>query len=311
MHVVRAGSGAPPLVFVHGFACSHGDWQAQLDHFSRRHLALACDLRGHGQTPAEPDEVSIETFAMDVAQLLEDENLSGAVLVGHSMGCRVVLEAALKAPARVGRLVLVDGSRMGQGDPEEAADNATAAIAVLGYAKWARQFFEAMFVASSDAKLKAVTVARAVQLPEAIGSALFPRMNAWDAAKMEDALKAVKVPTLVIQHQAQCRAGARLPRAGRHLAVSRPRAPARSQGKDRDRLRRGALLAARGGGEGQPADRGVRRKVTTGAGASYVPARRSAAQATPYATTSAATRILTLRVIPLGRSLSSAQRLMK
>jgi pimeloyl-ACP methyl ester carboxylesterase len=199
MHVVRAGSGVPPLVFVHGFACSHGDWQAQLDHFARRHRVLACDLRGHGQTPAEPDEVSIETFGMDVAKLLEDEKLSGAVLVGHSMGCRVVLQAMLKDASRIGGLVLIDGSRMGEGDPKAAAESAAAAIAALGYSAWARKFFEAMFVASSDAKLKAETVERAVKLPEAIGSALFPRMNAWDAAVMEKALRAVRVPTLVIQ----------------------------------------------------------------------------------------------------------------
>lgn len=213
MHVVRAGGGSAPtgvqgpddtpprapLVFVHGFACSHGDWKSQLDHFSRRHRVLACDLRGHGRTPAEPDEVSIETFGMDVVRLLEDEKLTGAVLVGHSMGCRVVLQANSKDPSRIGGLVLIDGSCMGQGDPEEAADNAAAAIRALGYAKWARQFFEAMFVASSDPKLKAETVERAVKLPEEIGSALFPRMNAWDAANMESALAAVKVPTLVIQ----------------------------------------------------------------------------------------------------------------
>lgn len=199
MHVVRAGGGSPPILFVHGFACSHGDWKAQLEHFSRRHLVLACDLRGHGRTPAEPDEVSIETFGMDVAELLEHENLANAVLVGHSMGCRVVLQALVKDPSRIKALVLIDGSRMGQSDPEAAARSAADAIAALGYSTWARKFFEAMFVASSDPKVKADTVARAVKLPEAIGSALFPRMNSWDAAKMEGALQAVKVPTLVIQ----------------------------------------------------------------------------------------------------------------
>ena len=56
-----------------------------------------------------------------------------------------------------------------------------------------------MFVTSNDPKVKTDTIARAVQLPEAIGSALFPRMNAWDAANMDKALAAVKVPALVIQ----------------------------------------------------------------------------------------------------------------
>jgi pimeloyl-ACP methyl ester carboxylesterase len=29
----RQGDGNPPLVFVHGFACTHDDWQAQVDFF--------------------------------------------------------------------------------------------------------------------------------------------------------------------------------------------------------------------------------------------------------------------------------------
>jgi len=199
MHIVRAGSGKPPLVFVHGFACSHGDWRAQMEHFAPRHRVIACDLRGHGQTPAGLEDVSIETFGADVAQLLAEEKLERAVLVGHSMGCRVVLQAMLHEPGRVGALVLIDGSRMAEGDARAASKSAAAAINALGYGEWARRFFEAMFVASSDPKLRSHTVARALKVPEAVGAVLFPRLNAWDAAKMERALKAVKVPTLVIQ----------------------------------------------------------------------------------------------------------------
>ena len=199
MHIVRAGSGKPPLVFVHGFACSHGDWRAQIEHFAPRHRVIACDLRGHGQTPGAPEDASIETFGADVAQLLAGEKLEHAVLVGHSMGCRVVLQAMLHEPKRVGALVLIDGSRMAVGDPKAAAKSAAAAIAALGYPEWMRRFIEAMFVASSDPKLRSHTVARALRLPEPFGAALFPRLNAWDAAKMENAFKSVEAPTLVIQ----------------------------------------------------------------------------------------------------------------
>ncbi len=53
---------------------------------------LAVDLRGHGATPGAADECSIETYGADVAALVEQSGLERAVLVGHSMGCRVVLE---------------------------------------------------------------------------------------------------------------------------------------------------------------------------------------------------------------------------
>ena len=113
MHYVRTGSGAPPLVFVHGFACSSDDWGLQIKDLNSRFEIVACDLRGHGHTPGRPQECTIENFGGDVAALLSLLDLERSFLVGHSMGCRVVLEAARVAPERVGGLVLIDGSRTG------------------------------------------------------------------------------------------------------------------------------------------------------------------------------------------------------
>ena len=71
MHFVRAGSGAP-LLFVHGFACAHGDWRNQLAHFQMTHDVIACDLRGHGETPGRPHECTIEHYGGDVAALINN-----------------------------------------------------------------------------------------------------------------------------------------------------------------------------------------------------------------------------------------------
>ncbi|MGH8632299.1 MAG: alpha/beta fold hydrolase, partial [Burkholderiales bacterium] len=86
IHHILAGKGSPPFVLVHGFACAHQDWRLQTEHLSRRHRVVACDLRGHGATPGAADECSIETYGADVAALLGEKDLRGAVLVGHSMG---------------------------------------------------------------------------------------------------------------------------------------------------------------------------------------------------------------------------------
>jgi len=192
-----AGAGAPPFVFVHGFACSREDWQLQIGHFSKRHLVLACDLRGHGATADAPEECSIETYGADVAALLEEKALGGAVLVGHSMGCRVVLQAALDAPQRVGALALVDGSFLGGLDPAEAERAARATIEAEGYANFARRLFTDMFLGPSAHG--AAILERALRVPAEVGSVLFPRLVRWDAACMEAALAALRVPLLVIQ----------------------------------------------------------------------------------------------------------------
>ena len=92
----RTAGGTPPFVFVHGFGCARSDWDAQVAHVTPRHEAVAVDLGGHGTTPGTMDHARIETHGRDVAVLLEALKLAPAILVGHSMGCRVVMEAALR-----------------------------------------------------------------------------------------------------------------------------------------------------------------------------------------------------------------------
>ena len=190
---------ASPIVFVHGFACTHADWRLQLAHFGADHPTFAPDLRGHGRTHARPEDCSIETYGADLAALLEGKDLKGAILVGHSMGCRVVLQAYLNAPERVAALALVDGSFQGNRPP----------VATEDYPGFARTLFEQMFLAPSE--LGNAIVERALRLPVSVGAALLPRMARWDSADMERALTAVKVPLLVIQSTYLNAEGKRVP----------------------------------------------------------------------------------------------------
>lgn len=199
---------AKPLVFVHGFACTHADWRPLAAHFGARHPVYTPDLRGHGTTHARPEDCSIETYGADIAALLEGKDLNGAVLIGHSMGCRVVLQAYLNAPDRVAALALIDGSfRGGAGDPLAAEQAGRAAIAADGYREFQRRLFEGMFFAPSA--LAQEVVGRAMRLPEAVGAVLHPRVARWDTANMQAALAAVKVPLLVIQSTGMLAGGKR------------------------------------------------------------------------------------------------------
>jgi pimeloyl-ACP methyl ester carboxylesterase len=197
VHFVRAGQGAPPLVFVHGFACSHADWQAQLDFFSRTNEVVACDLRGHGETPGRPHECSIAHYGGDVAALVNHLELNGCILIGHSMGTRVVLEANRLVPERVAGIVLIDGSRSGSGDPDAAEAAAHATIEKVGYPAFAEHLFRQMFFRPSP-EADAI-VARALRQSAEFGPLLWPSMARWDAAEMDAALAAVRAPLLAIQ----------------------------------------------------------------------------------------------------------------
>jgi pimeloyl-ACP methyl ester carboxylesterase len=197
MHFIRAGRGAPPIFFVHGFACSHEDWHFQIRHFENTQEVIACDLRGHGRTPGRPQECSIEHYGGDVAALVNNLELRNLVLVGHSMGCRVVLEAARLVAKRVAALVLVDGSRNATGDPDAAEQAARATVEKMGYAAFAETLFRQMFLKPS-AEADAI-VARALKSSAEFGPELWPRVTRWDAGSMDAAFAAIKAPVLAIQ----------------------------------------------------------------------------------------------------------------
>jgi pimeloyl-ACP methyl ester carboxylesterase len=199
VHYIRAGAGVPALVFVHGYTCDHSDWQAQFEALKPRHEVVACDLRAHGETPGRAHECSIEHYGGDVAALLANFEFTNAILIGHSMGCRVVLEAARLDPERIGGVVLVDGSRMGgSGDPEAAEQAALAAIASAGgYRAWVEPLVAQMFLAASA--LSRRIIERALKLSPEVGTALWGRQLRWDAANMDAALAHLRAPLMVIQ----------------------------------------------------------------------------------------------------------------
>ncbi len=102
------GGGSPAIVFVHGWSCDRSYWRQQFEHFAKSHRVVAVDLAGHGESARNREDWTMAAFGEDVRAVLEELDLRGAVLVGHSMGGPVILEAARLAPDRVAALVPVD-----------------------------------------------------------------------------------------------------------------------------------------------------------------------------------------------------------
>ncbi len=99
----------PPIVFSHGWPLSADAWDAQMLHFGERGFrVIAHDRRGHGRSTQTWSGNDMDTYADDLAELLEVLDLRGAVLVGHSTGGgEVVRYVGRHGTARVSRLVLV------------------------------------------------------------------------------------------------------------------------------------------------------------------------------------------------------------
>jgi pimeloyl-ACP methyl ester carboxylesterase len=196
IHHTVTGQGRPPIVFVHGFGCAHGDWDAQVAHLSPRHRTIAVDLRGHGASPGTPADCSVERYGADVASVMHALALPPAVLVGHSMGCRVVVEAALQSPARTAGLVLVDGSQF---VPAMDASLRQTFESPDGLRTLTQRWFQEMFTAKSDPVVAAAVVERAGHLPRSIGETMLLDMVRYDCMRLAAFLAGLSVPVMAIQ----------------------------------------------------------------------------------------------------------------
>ena len=100
----RSGEGTP-LVLVHGTAADHNRWAPVLPAFEQRFTVNAVDRRGRGGS-GDAEDYAIEREFEDVAAVVDSFG-EPAVVLGHSYGALVALEAALLT-SNVRKLVLYD-----------------------------------------------------------------------------------------------------------------------------------------------------------------------------------------------------------
>jgi pimeloyl-ACP methyl ester carboxylesterase len=147
------GSGRPALVFVHGWSCARTYWSGQWAGFSDRHRVVAVDLAGHGESGAGRGEWTMPAFGADVVAVADMLALGDLILIGHSMGGDVIVDAAAGLGDRVRGLVWVDTySELGRPRSREEIEEFTRPFR-RDFVAATRQFVRSMFVPGSDAAL--------------------------------------------------------------------------------------------------------------------------------------------------------------
>jgi len=192
----EAGSGAPPMLFVHGIG-NHNHFAAQVDYFSRSHRVVAPELPGFGQSDAPEREYGIAAFADDIAWLCDELDLHEPVVVGHSMAGAVVLEVAAACPELPSAIVLLDPIPIVP-LPALHAQRAQLLEALAGpaYREAFRGFAEArMFRPTDDRELRARIVDEMCATPQHVLVPTFESLNQWNG---EDAASRVSIPVLLI-----------------------------------------------------------------------------------------------------------------
>ncbi len=107
-HVALAGEeDAPPVMLVHGWPQHWWSWRDVIPTLAGDHRVIAPDLRGFGWTETPAGGYEKEQLATDLLALLDVLNLDQVTWIGHDWGWWTGLLAALKAPQRISRALIL------------------------------------------------------------------------------------------------------------------------------------------------------------------------------------------------------------
>ena len=97
------------LFFHHGWPLSSDDWDAQMFFFLQKgYRVIAHDRRGHGRSTQTAEGHNMDTYAADVAELVEALDLKDVIHIGHSTGGgEVIRYAAQHGKGRVSKAILI------------------------------------------------------------------------------------------------------------------------------------------------------------------------------------------------------------
>lgn len=112
VHYLDGGKAdGPPVVLIHGFGDNALSWDGWTKVLGRDHRVLSVDLVGHGLTRAPADFVASPDRLADVIDAWAGKiGLPRFAVAGNSLGGGVAWQLAVRHPARVGQLILVDAA---------------------------------------------------------------------------------------------------------------------------------------------------------------------------------------------------------
>lgn len=103
----KLGEGKP-LVILHGLFGTLDNWITAGKLLSENgYEVYLVDQRNHGKSP-HSDAFNYDVMAEDLKEFLEDQKLSSAIIMGHSMGGKIAMLFSTKYPTMVEKLIVVD-----------------------------------------------------------------------------------------------------------------------------------------------------------------------------------------------------------
>lgn len=185
------GSGDRALVFVHCWCCDRTHWVDLAKEFSKDYKIVTLDLAGHGESGTEREAWTMAAYGADVAAVVEKLQLPEVILIGHSMGGTVMIEAARRLGEGVVALVGIDNLQDLERDLTE--EQITGYLEYFGddFPSKAYEFVMTMFPETADSMLAERIAKQMSSAPENIALDSFDDLFHYDYVS---ALSEVRLP---------------------------------------------------------------------------------------------------------------------
>ena len=105
----------PVLCLLHGLFGSSGNWMGIVKQLQGEYRIIVPDLRNHGRS-LHQDQMDYPGMAQDLIALIDQLELPSVYLLGHSMGGKAAMWAALTQPERIDKLIVADIAPVTYGD---------------------------------------------------------------------------------------------------------------------------------------------------------------------------------------------------
>ncbi|MGH8218740.1 MAG: alpha/beta fold hydrolase [Steroidobacteraceae bacterium] len=190
------GSGEPAIILIHGWACNSSYWREQLAPLEAKYTTVTLDLAGHGGSGRNRTDWSMARYGEDVAAVVRRLPIAHVILVGHSMGGPVALEAARLLGTRVIGIIGIDTfKRLGLPPPSPREVQRAVAPFRADFIGAMRRFVPTLFHPGANPAFEQKVASDMARAPAPIAIASLVSLNSMDYQKL---LPAVHAPIAAI-----------------------------------------------------------------------------------------------------------------
>ncbi len=197
---------SPAILMLHGFLGSSKDWSEVTETLKEKLFCIVPDLPGHGRTiPLSESDHTMQSAALSLLAILEQEEVRQCALVGYSMGGRLALYVALTYSEYFSKLILESASP-GLKTKKEREDRIKSDAAVISRLKtqtmdefitswYSQPLFDS--IRQDSNKFEKLLKSRSENKAEALSKSL-NSMGSGVQPSLWDVLPDLKPPTLLI-----------------------------------------------------------------------------------------------------------------